>query len=86
MSLGQENRTVIATEFFEDPKELRSILESFEEISKASELLTTVSNVTFEVISGRYQKSKAQLIEVSLTDNSIVHDVEITSHRPTLGG
>ena len=85
MSLGQENRTVIATEFFEDPKELRSILESFEEISKASELLTTVSNVTFEVISGRYQKSKAQLIEVSLTDNSIVHDVEITSHSPQLG-
>jgi hypothetical protein len=86
MSLGQENRTVIATEFFEDPKELRSILESFKEISKASELLTSVSNVTFEVISGRYQKSKAQLIEVSLTDNSIVHDVEITSHRPQLGG
>ena len=79
MSIGQVNKTVIATEFFEDPKELRSILESFEEISKASELLTTVSNVTFEVISGRYQKSKAQLIEVSLTDNSIVHDVEITT-------
>ena len=86
MSIGQENRTVIATKFFEDLKELRSILESFEEISKASELLTSVSNVTFEVISGRYQKSKAQLIEVSLTDNSIVHDVEITSHRPQLGG
>ena len=80
------NRTVSATEFFEDPKELRSILESFEEISKASELLTTVSNVTFEVISGRYQKSKAQLIEVSFTDNSIAHDVEITSHRPQPGG
>ena len=86
MSIGQENRTVIATEFFEDLKELRSILESFEEISKASELSTSVSDVTFEFFSGRYQKSKAQLIEVSFTDNSIAHDVEITSHRPTLGG
>ena len=85
MSLGQENRTVIATEFFEDLKELRSILESFEEISKASELSTSVSDVTFEVISGRYQKSKAQLVEVSLTDNSIVYDVEITSYRPQPG-
>ena len=85
MSIGQENRTVIATKFFEDLKELRSILESFGEISKASELSTSVSDVTFDFISGRYQKSKAQLIEVSLTDNSIVHDVEITSHRPQLG-
>ena len=86
MSIGQVNKTVIATEFFEDPKELRSILECFEEISKASALSTTVSDVTFEFFSGRYQKSKAQLIEVSLTANSIAHDVEITSHRPTLGG
>ena len=86
MHLGQVNRTVIATEFFDDPKELRSILECFEEISKASALSTSVSDVTFEFISGRYQKSKAQLIEVSFPDNSTAHDVEITSHRPQPGG
>ncbi len=86
MSIGQENRTVIATKFFEDLKELRSILESFGEISKASELSTSVSDVTFEFTTGRYQKSKAQLIELSLTDNSIAHNVEITSHRPQPGG
>ena len=86
MSLGQENRTVIATKFFEDLKELRSILESFGEISKASELSTSVSDVTFEFTTGRYKKSKAQLIELSLTDNSIAHNVEITSHRPQPGG
>ena len=80
MSKGQVNRTVIATEFFDDPKELRSILESFEEISKASVLSTSMSDVTFEFTTGRYQKSKAQLIELSLTDNSIAHDVEITRY------
>ena len=86
MSIGQENRTVIATESFSDLDGLLSILESFQKISEASAELLVPVDVTFEVISGRYQKSKAQLVEVSLTDNSIVYDVEITSYRPQPGG
>ena len=80
MSIGQENRTVIATESFSDLDGLLSILKSFQQISEASAELPVPVDVMFDFFGEVHHggKARATLVKVSLTDNSIVYDVEIT--------